>query len=94
MNGLSNEATNTDSPFMIGLLGVALCLFPPVAAKGATAAKVKAAAKGEGRSKPVRPVRTPAPTKGGRRAPVLDDELPSGASIDEVRALLERSSRN
>jgi hypothetical protein len=88
--GLSVFVAAFDSPFMIGLLGVALCLFPPMAAKGSAAARSRA-----------RTPRTPTPGRGSggrttpsrtpKRAPVLDAELPRGASIEEVRALLDRS---
>jgi hypothetical protein len=91
--GLSVFVASFDSPFMIGLLGVALCLFPPMAAKGSAAARSRSGsprppAPGRGSGGRTTPGRTP------KRSAVLDDELPTGASIDEVRALLERSRNN
>jgi hypothetical protein len=91
--GLSVFVAEFDSPFMIGLLGVALCLFPPVAAKGSAAARSRARAPrppAKGRDDAARS----AARRPTRRGPVLDDDLQDGASIDEVRALLERSRNN
>jgi len=72
---------------------VALCLFPPVAAKGSAAARSRSRASRPPAPRRDREPRT-TPRHTARRSPVLDDDLPSGASIEEVRALLERSQGN